>query len=58
MPGIIGIMTGTGLVDSMTESLLSIATAENFPVIAWITGGILNLFVPSAGGNGPSLVVQ
>ena len=49
--GIIGIMTGTGLVDSMTESLLSIATEDNFPVIAWITGGILNLFVPSAGGE-------
>ncbi|HIF05513.1 MAG TPA: short-chain fatty acid transporter, partial [Gemmatimonadetes bacterium] len=49
--GIIGIMTGTGLVDTMTESLLSIATTETFPVTAWITGGILNLFVPSAGGE-------
>ena len=49
--GIIGIMTGTGLVDSMTDSLLSIATVDNFPVIAWITGGVLNLFVPSAGGE-------
>ncbi len=60
--GIIGIMTGTGLVDTMTESLLSIATAENFPVIAWITGGVLNIFVPSAGGEwaiigGPMMVV-
>lgn len=60
--GIIGIMTGTGLVDSMTESLLSIATADNFPVIAWITGGVLNIFVPSAGGEwaiigGPMMVV-
>ena len=49
--GIIGIMTGTGLVDSMTESLLSIATTESFAVTAWITGGILNVFVPSAGGE-------
>ena len=60
--GIIGIMTGTGLVESMTESLLSIATKDNFPVIAWITGGVLNLFVPSAGGEwaiigGPMMVV-
>ena len=60
--GIIGIMTGTGLVDSMTDSLLSIATKDNFPVIAWITGGVLNLFVPSAGGEwaiigGPMMVV-
>jgi short-chain fatty acids transporter len=49
--GIIGIMTGTGLVDSMTTALLSVATADTFPVIAWITGGILNVFVPSAGGE-------
>lgn len=49
--GIIGIMTGTGLVDTMTESLLSIATEETFPVVAWITGGVLNVFVPSAGGE-------
>ena len=59
--GIIGIMTGTGLVDTMTESLLSIATPSTFPVIAWITGGILNIFVPSAGGEwaiigGPMMV--
>lgn len=59
--GIIGIMTGTGLVDTMTESLLSIATPATFPVIAWITGGLLNVFVPSAGGEwaiigGPMMV--
>ena len=49
--GIIGIMTGTGLVDSMTTVLLSVANADTFPVVAWITGGILNVFVPSAGGE-------
>jgi len=59
--GIIGIMTGTGLVDTVTESLLSIATADTFPVIAWITASVLNVFVPSAGGEwaivgGPMMV--
>lgn len=49
--GIIGIMEGTGLVDTITEFLLSIATPATFPVIAWITAGVLNLFVPSAGGE-------
>ena len=49
--GIIGIMTGTGLVDSLTASLLSVATPDTFPVMAWITGGVLNVFVPSAGGE-------
>lgn len=49
--GIIGIMTGTGLVDTMTELLLSIATEDTFAVTAWLTGGVLNIFVPSAGGE-------
>jgi short-chain fatty acids transporter len=44
-------MTGTGLVDSMTASLLSIATPDTFAVTAWLTGGVLNVFVPSAGGE-------
>ena len=59
--GIIGIMTGTGLVDTMTTSLLSIATPDTFAVVAWLTGGVLNVFVPSAGGEwaiigGPMMV--
>jgi short-chain fatty acids transporter len=59
--GIIGIMTGTGLVNTMTESLLSIATPQTFPIIAWITAGVLNVFVPSGGGEwaiigGPMMV--
>ena len=49
--GIIGIMRGTGLVDTITEALLSVATPETFPVIAWITAAVLNVFVPSAGGE-------
>ena len=49
--GIIGIMTGTGLVDTMTEALLSVATQDTFAVVAWMTGGALNIFVPSAGGE-------
>ncbi len=49
--GIIGIMIGTGLVDTMAASLLSIATPETFPIMAWVTAGILNVFVPSAGGE-------
>ena len=49
--GIIGIMTGTGLVDTMTEALLSIATESTYPITVWLTGGVLNVFVPSAGGE-------
>ena len=49
--GIIGIMTGTGLVETIAQALLSLADAESFPVVAWITAGALNVFIPSAGGE-------
>ncbi len=49
--GIIGIMVGTGLVDTMTEALLSIATESTYPLVTWFTGAVMNLFVPSAGGE-------
>lgn len=49
--GIIGIMTGTGLVDTMTEALLSIATEGTYPLAVWFTGAAMNIFVPSAGGE-------
>lgn len=49
--GIIGIMRGTGLVNTITEFLINIATPQTFPVVAWITAGILNIFVPSGGGE-------
>ena len=49
--GIVGIMTGTGLVTTISDQLLSIATPGTFPVVTWVTAGFMNLFVPSAGGE-------
>jgi len=49
--GIVGIMTGTGLVHTLTAALLSFATPETFPLITWMSAGAMNLFVPSAGGE-------
>lgn len=49
--GIIGIMIGTGLVDTVTDALLSLASADTFPAVAWITAGALNVFIPSGGGE-------
>ncbi|HSH74383.1 MAG TPA: TIGR00366 family protein [Longimicrobiales bacterium] len=59
--GIIGIMTGTGLVETITRTLLALASADTFPVVAWITAAALNVFIPSGGGEwavvgGPMLV--
>ena len=58
--GIQGIMSGAGLATLLAEGLLSISTPATYPVIAWITGAIANLFVPSGGGEwlvvGPSVL--
>lgn len=49
--GILGIISNSGLSDLISEALLSVATPETFPVIAWLLGGVMNLFVPSGGGE-------
>jgi short-chain fatty acids transporter len=49
--GILGIISNSGLSDVISEALLSVATPQTFPVIAWLLGGFMNLFVPSGGGE-------
>ncbi|MFW5949594.1 MAG: short-chain fatty acid transporter [Halolamina sp.] len=58
--GIQGIMSGAGLATLLAEGLLQVSTPATYPVVAWITGAIANLFVPSGGGEwlvvGPSVL--
>ncbi|MFC4437360.1 MULTISPECIES: short-chain fatty acid transporter [Natrialbaceae] len=58
--GIQGMMAGSGLAETMAEGMLAISTPETFPVIAWLTAAVVNLFVPSGGGEwivlGPSVL--
>ena len=49
--GIQGMMAASGLSETVAEGLLAISTEATFPVIAWITAAIVNLFVPSGGGE-------
>ncbi len=49
--GIMGIMTESGLVTSVTQVFTSIASAETLPFWTFISAGILNMFVPSGGGQ-------
>ena len=49
--GILGIISNSGLSDLISEAVLGVATAETFPVVAWLLGGVMNLFVPSGGGE-------
>ncbi len=58
--GIMGIMMATGLAKAMASWLTSVASLEMLPVAAFLMGGLVNLSIPSAGGEwavvGPPLV--
>ena len=49
--GNLGIISNSGLSDLIAEGLLAVATPQTFPVVAWLLGGVMNLFVPSGGGE-------
>lgn len=49
--GIMGIMTGTGLVTILADWFVSFSTAETLPFWGMISAGLVNLFVPSGGGQ-------
>lgn len=49
--GIMGIMTSSGLVDVFANFFVSISNPETYPVFTMLSGGIVNIFVPSGGGQ-------
>ncbi|WP_394223251.1 short-chain fatty acid transporter [Alteromonas gracilis] len=49
--GIMAVMVQSGLAQTMSEWLISFATADSLPVWSFISAGIVNIFVPSGGGQ-------
>ncbi|TVP47632.1 MAG: short-chain fatty acid transporter [Halomonas sp.] len=49
--GIMGMVTTSGLAVIFVDAILSIATPATLPVITWLAAGVLNIFVPSGGGQ-------
>lgn len=49
--GILGIMKGTGLVTVISNFFTEIATSQTLPFYAFLSGGLINIFVPSGGGQ-------
>lgn len=58
--GIMGIMASSGLITIFANALVSISTPLTFPFFTMFSAAIVNLFVPSAGGQwavqGPVLI--
>lgn len=58
--GIMGMMAGSGMITIFSNWMVAISTAQTFPVVALISAALVNVFVPSAGGQwaiqGPTLM--
>ncbi|OCX66229.1 serine--pyruvate aminotransferase [Thioclava sp. SK-1] len=49
--GIAGMMTASGLVTHFSEGIIAIATPDTFPLLTFLSAGIVNFFIPSGGGQ-------
>ena len=49
--GIMGMIIDTGLAQDIASAFVAVASADTLPFFAFISGGIINMFVPSGGGQ-------
>ncbi|MGB0897200.1 MAG: short-chain fatty acid transporter [Flavobacteriaceae bacterium] len=49
--GIMGIMTSTGMVSDISDFFASVATTTKHPIFTFFSAGLVNIFVPSGGGQ-------
>lgn len=49
--GIMGIMSGTGLIRILSDWFVAVSTPETFGLLAFLSASLVNFFVPSGGGQ-------
>lgn len=49
--GIMGIMKSSGMVGMISDGFVSIATETTLPIFTFFSAGLVNIFVPSGGGQ-------
>jgi short-chain fatty acids transporter len=49
--GLMGILVGTGLAKEVSDWFVEHSSKETFPLLTFYSAGLLNLFVPSGGGQ-------
>ena len=49
--GLMGVMTASGLAAVISDAFIAISNDFTFPMLAFISAGIVNFFVPSGGGQ-------
>tara|TARA_B100001113_G_C21089332_1_gene613601 strand:+ start:127 stop:1476 length:1350 start_codon:yes stop_codon:yes gene_type:complete len=49
--GIMGVINHSGMIDIMSNFFVSISNETSFPIFTFISAGLVNIFVPSGGGQ-------
>lgn len=49
--GIMGIMSSSGMVTQISDFFISISTVSTLPIFTFFSAGLVNIFVPSGGGQ-------
>ncbi|WP_422857895.1 short-chain fatty acid transporter [Flagellimonas sp. S174] len=49
--GIMGIMAGSGMIKAISDFFVSISNATTLPIFTFFSAGLVNIFVPSGGGQ-------
>nr|WP_298996808.1 TIGR00366 family protein [uncultured Allomuricauda sp.] len=49
--GIMGIMAGSGMINAISDFFVSISNATTLPIFTFFSAGLVNIFVPSGGGQ-------
>jgi short-chain fatty acids transporter len=49
--GIMGIMSSSGMVTQISDFFVSISSATSLPIFTFFSAGLVNIFVPSGGGQ-------
>ncbi len=49
--GILGIMVGSGLIVQISDAFASVSNETTFPLLTFMSAGIVNIFVPSGGAQ-------
>lgn len=49
--GIMGIMSGSGMITSISDFFVSVSNETTLPIFTFFSAGLVNIFVPSGGGQ-------
>lgn len=49
--GILGVMKYSGLMNEISQFFVEVSTQETFPLYTFVSAGLVNVFVPSGGGQ-------